>query len=942
MQYFVPRAKQARLSLRVHIRRLVGAISAALAMGSSTVVFAQCPFNPSGVVPVSGAVDGVILARAAALLADASLVSQTGSTRPFDTVHNAIASNEIKLDVNASGVFDETDAAIVARYLMGFRGESLIPNGPGFGALRKTASEIQNFIDGGCSAPAPARKKLSVMKAEQMALNNGGVFISVLDDVEIDQDIDLAWLEVQGTLTCSDNTLNVSSRWIVVHGGSLRCGTPFNPFTRNLTITLTGNDVNTSALGMMGAKVLGAMHGGRLEIYGERRTSWTKLGTTASVGATQITLKESPDWRVGERIVIASSSFEPNEAEERVITAVNGNTVTLNQALAYRHYGELQTFDGKTLDSRAEVGLLSRNIVIEGDADSVASNFGGHVMIMGASSSTRETDPSKRSSAKIRGVEFRRLGQFNRLGRYPFHWHLNGTSNGDFLEQSAIHSSLQRGVVVHGTDGVAVRNNVVLKTPGHAFAVEDGTELASVFERNLGLLPRPVNLTAVGLSEQDDQAAAVFWMRTAAATLIGNSAAGGSFAGYWFDTATTVSGDASKALLTFQGNTVHSHRSTSASNVGSPWAVWHTDGFVPSDNGVLLFDSLTAYKNEKVIETGGRSVTSNSMFADNGMVITGGTIRDSVVVSRSANIDTDPEWGQTGLFAYGDFAHAENVTWVNFREGRLLARTLVCWIESPRFTNRDAKLIDSVPAAGCGDAILTDFDGSLSGVQGMRQIVSVDGDPYSSYPGANYFGQATSECQVRLMGYFESYAICPYYDYRVLNVTYPEGPVEWFYNDMWKIDVVRTQDGNRYTPNHFRWAAYVIPGKSYRLETRKRQNVNDVTDYGLQNLAYVDLGLSKGDFADAATKPGGPNIWFDPAAATRTLIVNAPTPTLAYRVRRCQNGTSCNENPGSWPVISATQTLAQLQAASGAGYAVEGGRIHFKLFGGDRLRFERQ
>lgn len=42
---------------------------------------------------------------------------------------------------------------------------------------------------------------------------------------------------------------------------------------------------------------------------------------------------------------------------------------TRSSTLTWPHLGETRTIDGRTLHFRAEVGLLSRNIVIEGDYD---------------------------------------------------------------------------------------------------------------------------------------------------------------------------------------------------------------------------------------------------------------------------------------------------------------------------------------------------------------------------------------------------------------------------------------------------------------------------------------------------------------------------------------------------------------------------------------------
>ena len=73
--------------------------------------------------------------------------------------------------------------------------------------------------------------------------------------------------------------------------------------------------------------------------------------------------------------------------------AVQGNLVTLQAGLRYPHWGQVQTFAGRSVDERAEVGLLSRNIVIRGDsASAVATGFGGHIMVM-AGAMAREGKP---------------------------------------------------------------------------------------------------------------------------------------------------------------------------------------------------------------------------------------------------------------------------------------------------------------------------------------------------------------------------------------------------------------------------------------------------------------------------------------------------------------------------------------------------------------------
>ena len=90
--------------------------------------------------------------------------------------------------------------------------------------------------------------------------------------------------------------------------------------------------------------------------------TWTKLSSTANAGATSIQVLNAAGWRVGDEIVLASTDFDPRQAERRTIAAISGNTITLDKKLDYMHFGKI-TFD---VDERGEVGMLTRNIKTPG------------------------------------------------------------------------------------------------------------------------------------------------------------------------------------------------------------------------------------------------------------------------------------------------------------------------------------------------------------------------------------------------------------------------------------------------------------------------------------------------------------------------------------------------------------------------------------------------
>ena len=79
----------------------------------------------------------------------------------------------------------------------------------------------------------------------------------------------------------------------------------------------------------------------------------------------RIEVLDASEWRVGDEIVLASTDFNPRQAERRRIAAIRGNRVTLDQPLEYMHFGEI-TFG---VDERGEVGLLTRNIKVQASAD---------------------------------------------------------------------------------------------------------------------------------------------------------------------------------------------------------------------------------------------------------------------------------------------------------------------------------------------------------------------------------------------------------------------------------------------------------------------------------------------------------------------------------------------------------------------------------------------
>ncbi|MEM8494969.1 MAG: G8 domain-containing protein, partial [Planctomycetota bacterium] len=471
-------------------------------------------------------------------------------------------------------------------------------------------------------------------------------------------------VRVMGQLVFEDEQdVSLTTRWLAVMGNNskLQVGTEDRPFEHRATITFTGTDETQNVMGeepfASGTKFLMVMNGAELDLHGvaAEKVSWTQLNGSVARSDTQITLLTETGWEPGDQIVIAPSAFDPYEAEKVTVTAVDGPRVTFTPALSHGHYGQLQTIAGRTVDQRAEVGLLTRNIKLQGAADSLESKFGGHGMVMPG------------AFARVSGVEFYRMGQAGHEARYPFHWHLvdrhqrNGIGGaGQYVRDSSIHDSFQRAVVVHGTNDVLVQDNVAYNVFNHTFVpAEDGDERNNHFIGNLSVLTISPDREDFafkrknfGKSSQSEHRSANFWSRSKSHvhTMIGNHAAGNDGGiGFFIDGRFRSHGikkadRAAQGVGVFRDNVAHSVTSIMR-NVTTYGPLTDGHGFMfaleAGDGDHMFVEGLLAYKN---VISGGwiepKSVTvRDSIFADNsaGLSLFRSKLEDSLIVGQTEN-----------------------------------------------------------------------------------------------------------------------------------------------------------------------------------------------------------------------------------------------------------------------------------------------------------------
>uniref|UniRef100_A0A8C9TLN6 Cell migration inducing hyaluronidase 1 n=1 Tax=Scleropages formosus TaxID=113540 RepID=A0A8C9TLN6_SCLFO len=258
---------------------------------------------------------------------------------------------------------------------------------------------------------------------------------------------------------------------------------------------------------------------------------------------------DSSSWKPRDMVVVASTDYSMHQAEEFLILPCPTCSSNQVKVQAYLHMGE--EVDG--VDMRAEVGLLTRNILIQGEMEPRCygseaceffhfDTFGGHI-----------------KAFHMQGVELMHMGQQS-MGHYPVHFHMNGDVDErggydppTYVKDLSIHHTFSRCVTIHGSNGLLVKDVVGYDALGHCFFTEDGPEERNTFEHCLGLLVKASTLLPsdrdshmcrhitdgaypgyVANPRQDCSATSTFWMANPNNNLINCAAAGSEETGFWF------------------------------------------------------------------------------------------------------------------------------------------------------------------------------------------------------------------------------------------------------------------------------------------------------------------------------------------------------------------------------------------------------------------------
>jgi hypothetical protein len=200
--------------------------------------------------------------------------------------------------------------------------------------------------------------------------------------VDVDRTDVLNAVIVEGTLFFAPDADKNHERYfdahyIFVRNGTMEVGTEEFPYDSKLTITMH-SQMTDPYLPIYGNKVIGCRYC-TLDLHGiKREPSWSELDSTVLPGGNKITMIRDVDWKKGETIAVASTDYSGRHAEKRIIVDVDNTNpskpvITVDKPFEYKHFAETQTFGTDTIDMRAEVALLTRNVVYRGDPETSPS-----------------------------------------------------------------------------------------------------------------------------------------------------------------------------------------------------------------------------------------------------------------------------------------------------------------------------------------------------------------------------------------------------------------------------------------------------------------------------------------------------------------------------------------------------------------------------------------
>lgn len=356
------------------------------------------------------------------------------------------------------------------------------------------------------------------------------VVYDVLSNVRLDT------IEVHGSLdfaTSKDTRLFINEL-MVMPGAHLTIGTaatPVNPGVTSEIVFRSDTALKTGTVQNPGIDP--QQYGKGLLVYGDvtmrgqtKDLPFDRLAEELHVGDSSIELVTAPSgWRIGDRLIVPDTrqivlthpinSFT-SEAEEVVISSIEGNRVTLTKPLAHNHLGPRDALGNIGLTERSmlpHIGNLTRNIVLRSENPNDITRRGHTVYFDRANVDLNNVAfvglgrTSAGISLGIDNTTFDTNGAvthigLNQVGRYSLHlhhvWGPENPNNSGYQGQvvgNVVEDFQKWGIALHDTHYFLIQKNVAYGGRGSnvteysgsaaaAIATEDGNEAYNVIEQN--------------------------------------------------------------------------------------------------------------------------------------------------------------------------------------------------------------------------------------------------------------------------------------------------------------------------------------------------------------------------------------------------------------------------------------------------------------------------
>ena len=365
-------------------------------------------------------------------------------------------------------------------------------------------------------------------------------------------------LRVDGQLDFATDadTQMIIDTFIVSSEGTLTIGTKNNPVKGNVqTKILIADNGAIDTKWDPDQLSRGIISHGSVSIHGQQKTSHLKVSVDPSAGDSTLVLDSAPgNWRVGDSIVLTGTRYvsKGTEDEQRTITSINGNRITLDRPLSYDH-------GTPRADLKAYVANQSRNVQIATEnGDALPPGQRGHVMFMHSDDvdvryaefqELGRTDKSKplddfviRNDAKGTRVLDNNgdpiAGKSTNIrGRYALHLHrtgVDGDKNPAVLIGNSVDGSPGWGFVQHDSYAI-LENNVSYDVVGSGFVSETGNEIGA-WRNNISINNQGRKDNEKGGEGNQDVGFAGhgFWFQTRSVENEGNVTAGNRGSGIFY------------------------------------------------------------------------------------------------------------------------------------------------------------------------------------------------------------------------------------------------------------------------------------------------------------------------------------------------------------------------------------------------------------------------